>query len=126
MAAEQVGVGREELEHFGEAAGGEVVVAADARALLEMDGRGEAVPGEHLVRDLERILEADSPAKAVCADLQEDLVGDVVVRGAEQLDEDLRKGTRLSVNVDRLQSLGDGSRRDLALHAPARPLEERG
>ena len=38
MAVEQVGVGREELEHFGEAAGGEAVVAADARALLEMDG----------------------------------------------------------------------------------------
>jgi len=33
------------------------------------------------------------------ADLQEDLVGDVVIRGDEQLDEDLRKGTRL-VNVD--------------------------
>ena len=29
-------MGREQLEHFGEAAGGEVVVAADARALLEM------------------------------------------------------------------------------------------
>ena len=42
MAVEQIGVGREELEHFGEAAGGEVVVAADARALPEMDGRGEA------------------------------------------------------------------------------------
>src|SRR5947208_3424192 len=51
-AAEQIGVGREEFEHLGEAAGGEVVVATDARALLEMDGRGEAVRGEHLVRDL--------------------------------------------------------------------------
>ena len=47
-------------------------------------------------------LAADWPAQAVRADLQEDL--DVVVRGAEQLDEDLRKGTRLSVNVDRLPS----------------------
>src|SRR6187200_2220018 len=126
MAAEQVGVRREELEHFGEAAGGEVVVAADARALLEMDGRGEAVRGEHLVRDLERLLEADWPAQAVPADLQEDLVGDVVVRGAEQRDEDLRKGTRLSVNVDRLQSPGYGSGRDLALHAAAGPRDERG
>ena len=106
MAAEQVSVGREELEHFGEAAGGKVVVAADARALLEMDGRGETVRGEHLVRDLERLLEANWPAQAVSADLQEDLIGDVVVRYAEQLDEDLRKGTRLSVNVDRLQALG--------------------
>ena len=43
MAVEQVGVGREELEHFGEAACGEAVVAADARALLDMDGRGEAM-----------------------------------------------------------------------------------
>src|SRR3979409_807055 len=126
MAAEQVGVGREELEHFGEAAGGEVVVAADARALLEMDGRGEALGGEPLVRALARLLGADWPAKAVCADLQEDLVGDVVVRGAEQLDEDLRKGTRLSVNVDRLQSLGAGSGRGLALHPAARTLGARG
>src|SRR5258706_5021738 len=109
MAAEQVSVGREELEHFGEAAGGKVVVAADARALLEMNGRGEAVRGEHLVRDLERLLEADRPAQAMSADLQEDLVGDVVVRGTEQLDEDLGKGMRLSVNVDRLSSLGCGS-----------------
>jgi uncharacterized protein GlcG (DUF336 family) len=45
MAVEQVGVGCEELEYFGEAAGGEVVVAADARAFLKMDGRGEAIRG---------------------------------------------------------------------------------
>ena len=94
--------GRKEPEHFGEAAGGEAVVAANARTLLEMDGRGEAMRGEHLVRDHERLLEADWPAQAVPANLQEDLVGDVVVRGAEHLGEDLRKGTRLSVNVDRL------------------------
>ena len=87
---------------------------------------GEAVRGEHLVRDLERLLEADWPAQAVSADLQEDLVGDVVVRGAEQLGEDLRKGTRLSVNVNRLQSLGHRSGRDLAFHAAAGPLDERG
>src|SRR5271157_2541221 len=102
MAVEQVGVGREELEHFSEAAGSEMVVAADARALLKMDGGGEAVRGEHLVRDLERLLEADRPAQAVPADLQEDLVGDVVVRGAQQLGEDLRKGARLSMNINRL------------------------
>src|SRR4029078_12906166 len=95
-------------------------------ALLEIDGRGKTVRGEHPVRHLERLLEADWPAQAVSADLQEDLVGDVVVRGAEQRDEYLRKGTRLSVNVDRLQSLGYGSGRDLALHAAARPLDERG
>src|SRR5437660_7857923 len=126
MAVEQIGVGREELEHLGEAAGGEAVVAADARALLEMDGRGEAVRGEHLVRDLERLLEADWPAQAVRADLQEDLVGNVVVRGAKQLDENLRKGTRLSVHVDRLESRGYGPDRDLALHAAAGLLDERG
>jgi hypothetical protein len=63
MAAEQVGAGHEELEHFGKAAGGEVVVAAEARALLEMDGHPEAVRGKHLVRDLERLLEADKPAR---------------------------------------------------------------
>src|SRR6516225_11769471 len=72
MTLQQVGVGREELEHFGEAVGGEVVVAADARALFEMDGRGEAVRGEHLVRDVERLLEADWPSKAAPADLKED------------------------------------------------------
>ena len=49
VAVEQVGVGREEFEHFGEAAGGEAVVAADAGALLEMDGVGEAVRGENFV-----------------------------------------------------------------------------
>src|SRR5919198_5540753 len=125
-AAEQAGMGLEQLEHFGEAAGGEAVVAADARALLEMDGRGEVVRGEHLVRDLKRFLEADRPAPALRADLQEDLVGNVVVRGAEQLDEDLRKSTRLSVNIDRLESLRYGSGRDLALHAAAGALDERG
>src|SRR4051794_27939665 len=104
MAAEQGGVGREELEDFGEPARREVVIATDTRALLDMDGRGEAARGEHLVRDLERLLEADWPTQAVRADLQKDLVGNVVVGGAQQLDEDLRKGTRLPVNVDRLES----------------------
>src|SRR6516165_10024115 len=99
---EQAGGGRKELEHFGEAAGGEAVVAADARALLEMDGRGEPMGGDHLVRDLKRLLEADWRAQAMPANLQEHLVGDIVVRGAEHLGEDLRKGTRLSVNVNRL------------------------
>src|SRR5579863_10732906 len=126
MAVEQAGVGREEIEHFGEAARGEAVVAADARAFLEMDRRGEAMRGEHPVRDLERLLETDRAAQLAPADLQEDLVGDIVVRGAEQLDENLRKGARLPVNVDRLQSLGYGSGRDIALHAAAGPLDERG
>src|SRR5262249_6663214 len=52
MAAEQVGVGREKVEHLGEAAGHEAVAAADARALLEMDDFGEVVRGEYLARDL--------------------------------------------------------------------------
>jgi hypothetical protein len=34
--------------------------------------------GEHLVRDHERLLEADWPAQAVPANLQEDLVGGVL------------------------------------------------
>ena len=57
-----------------------------------MDGVGEALRGEHLVGDLERLLEADRPAEAPSADLQEDLVGDVVVRGAKQLGEDSERG----------------------------------
>ena len=108
------------------AAGREAVAAADARAFLEMDGLGEAVLGEHLVRDPERLLEADAPAQAMPANLQEDLVSDVVVRADEQPGEDLRKGARLAVNVDRLQAVGHGSGRDLALDAAAGPLEECG
>src|SRR4051812_32468271 len=104
MASEQVSIGREQLEHFGEPARGEVVIATDARALLEIDGRGKIVCGEHLVRDPERLLEADWRAEAVRTDLEEDLVGNVVVRGAEQLHEDLRKGAGLPVNVDWLKS----------------------
>ena len=68
MAAQEVGVGREEGEHFREAAGREAVVAADARAFLEMDGRGEAVRGKLLVRDRERLLQADRTVQAVAAD----------------------------------------------------------
>src|SRR5829696_1551124 len=83
-AAEQGGMGLEEVEQLGKAAGGEAVAAADARAFLELDGFGEAVPVEHLVRDLERLLEADGPAQATPTYLQEDLVGDVVVRAEEQ------------------------------------------
>jgi hypothetical protein len=52
VAAEQVGVCREKVEHLGEAAGHEAVAAADARALLELDGFPEVVHGEHLARDL--------------------------------------------------------------------------
>jgi hypothetical protein len=41
-----------------------IIVAEDnVRALLEMDGIGEAVRGEHLVRDLERLLEAGGPPR---------------------------------------------------------------
>ena len=64
---------REELEYFSEAACGEAVVAADAQALLEMDGRGEAMRDEHLVRDFERLLEADWSAQAVPAPHQQEL-----------------------------------------------------
>src|SRR4051794_32966876 len=91
-AAEQVRMGLEEAEQLGKAAGREAVAAADARAFLEFDGLGEAVPEEHLIRDLERLLKTDGRAQATSADLQEDLVGDVVVRAEEQLGEDLREG----------------------------------
>src|SRR6478672_12941663 len=118
-------MGLEEVQQLGKAAGREAVAAAGARAFLEMDGLSEAVLGEHLVRDLERLREADGPAQAMPAEFQEDLVSDVVVRAEEQLGEDLRKRVRLAVNVDRLQALGHRSGRDLALHAAAGPLDER-
>src|SRR5580704_12811474 len=126
MAMEQIGVGREELEHLGEAAGGEAVVPADARAFLEMDVRREAVRGEHLVRDLKRLLETDRPAQLTAADLQEDLVSGIIVRVEEESDQDLRETARLSMNGDRLQALGHGSNRDFAFHIAAGPLDECG
>jgi hypothetical protein len=52
---EQVSVGREELEHFGEAAGGKFVLAADARALLEMDGLAGS-PGSPLQCATRRVI----------------------------------------------------------------------
>ena len=58
----------EELQQPGQAAGREAVVAADARAFLEMDGLDEAVFGEQLVRDRQRFPEADRPAQAMPAD----------------------------------------------------------
>ena len=89
-----------------------------------MDGVGEAVRGERLVRCLKRLLQADRPAQSASADLEEDLIGDVVVRVAKHLGEDLREGARLSVNIERLQSLGHGSDRDFAFHAAAGPPDE--
>src|SRR5262249_54217808 len=79
MAAQQARVRREEREHLGEAARRETVVAADARAFLDMNGFGEALRGEHRVRNLKRLLKTGRRAETVRADLQEDLVGDVVV-----------------------------------------------
>src|SRR5262245_22934127 len=60
--AKQSGVRLEEVQKPSKATSREAVAAADARAFLEMDGLGEAALGEHLVRDLERLLEADRPA----------------------------------------------------------------
>src|SRR5437868_15375848 len=91
-----------------------------------MDGLCEAWCGEYLVCDLERLREADGPAQAMSADLQENLVGDVVVRAEQQPGEDLRKGARLAVNVHRLQARRHGSGRDLAFEAAASPLDECG
>ena len=84
-AAEQGGMGLEEMQQLGKAAGREAVAAADTRAFLKMEGLGEAVPGEHLFRDPERLLKADGPAFTMPTDLQEDLISDVVVRPKEQL-----------------------------------------
>ena len=90
MAMEQIGVGREELEHLGEAARREPCIATDAGALLEMDGVTKAVRGELLVRDLKRLLETDRPAQLMAADLQEDLVGGIIVQKSR------RSPTRIS------------------------------
>src|ERR1700679_3439297 len=114
MAMEQVGMGREELEHLGETARRESCVAADAGTLLEGDGVREALWGEHRIHDLKRLLETDRPAQLMAADLQEDLIRGIIVRVEEETDQDLREAARLSVNNDRLQALGHGSNRDLA------------
>src|SRR5215468_11821099 len=53
MTSEQVSVRREKVEHLGEAASHEAVATADAGALLEMNGFGEVVRGEHLARNLQ-------------------------------------------------------------------------
>jgi hypothetical protein len=53
MAAEQVGVGREKIEHLYEPASHETIAAAYTRALFEMDGFAEIVRGEDLARDLQ-------------------------------------------------------------------------
>src|SRR6185369_7752287 len=82
---EQAGVRREEIEHLGEAARREAVAAADARTFLEGDRPGEALRGEHLVCDLERLHKTDGTAETVSAHLQEELIGNVVVRADEQL-----------------------------------------
>src|SRR5688500_656581 len=72
-AAEQGGMGLEEVQQPGKAAGREAVAAADPRACVESDSVVEVVPEEHLVRDRERLLGADVPAQAMRADFQEDL-----------------------------------------------------
>ena len=60
------------------------------------------------------------------ADLQEELIGNVVVRADEQLVENLREGARLAMNVDWRQARGHGSGHDLAFDAAAGALNERG
>jgi len=71
-----------------------------------MDGLSKAVRGEPLISDLELLLEADRAADAAPADLQQDLAGDLIVRGAQQLDKNFGERARLLQNVDRRQSLG--------------------
>src|ERR1700733_4647229 len=62
----------------------------------------------------------------MAADLQEDLVGGIIVRVEEESDQDLREAARLSVHDDRLQALGHGSNRDFAFHAAAGAPDEGG
>src|SRR5690349_7538303 len=83
-----------EIANLGEAARREAVAAADARTFLEGDRPGEALRGEHLVCDLERLHKTDGTAETVSAHLQEELIGNVVVRADEQLVENLREGAR--------------------------------
>ena len=74
---------------------------------------------EHLVRDLKRLLEANWPACVVPADLKEDLVSEIVVRGAQQLGEDLRSGYATVGERRPALVLGHRSGGDVALHAAA-------
>src|SRR5277367_6133731 len=60
------------------------------------------------------------------ADLQEHLVGGIIVRVEEESDQDLREAARLSVNINRLQALGHGSNRDFAFHIATGPPDECG
>src|SRR4051794_29690709 len=81
-SSEQVGMGLKQVQHLGETTG---VAATYARAFLQSDGLREAVPRKHLVRDLQRLLQAHRRAQAIRSHLEEDLVGNVVVRGEQQL-----------------------------------------
>jgi hypothetical protein len=56
------------------------------------------VRGEHLVCDLERLLQSDGATETVPADFKEKLIGNVVVRADEQLVKNLREGARLAIN----------------------------
>src|SRR5215203_5514243 len=91
-APEQVRMGMEEVKHLGETTGREAVAPTYARAFLQLDGFGEAVRDEYLIRDPPRLLEAYGCPEAMRAHLEEDLVGDVVVRGEEQFGKDLGQG----------------------------------
>src|SRR6478735_3544394 len=81
--------------------------------------------GEHLACDRDGLVEAHRTAETLRADLQKNLVCDVVVRAVKELAEDLRKGARLAVNVDRGKARGHGSGRDLVGNATAGLLDER-
>ena len=59
---EQVSVRLDEVRHWPEAPAGDAVAAAYARAFLQLDGLTKAVPAEHFVRDLPRLLQADGRA----------------------------------------------------------------
>src|SRR3954469_10612999 len=81
---------------------------------------------EHRARDRNRLLKAYRTAEAFRADLEEYLIGDVVVRTVEELAENLGQRARLAVNVDRGKASGHGSGCDFAADDAAGLLDEGG
>ena len=93
VAMEQVGVGREELEHLGETASRKAVIAADAGAFLEVDAAGKAMRGEHWFATSSDFSRLTGPPN---------LMGPLISRKtwlAVKLFELRRRPTRISVSV---------------------------
>ena len=80
LALEQVWRGREQVEHLGKAAGREAVAAAEPDPSSSWIASARPFAASILRSRPHRLLQADRTAHAVRADLQKNLVGDVVVR----------------------------------------------